>query len=329
MPYSFEDQKSVKELLAFYKTAEERLKNSPWVSPHQKKFIKEGDPLRPKREKQGLAWLRRHFNKGRNMPSVEQIKEHLFEGRGMDGMDIHEMLAEVSKSKPTKNYFKDTLYLHIYDLLGGNWCAWEPSKEGPLPATYHLPTVHCDKTCEMGLRYYYPTSRDGKPMPFDEDNLSQELSAIVARTNHGNYGLTKNIDGEPFRRYDVPEPDKLTKAIRDKKRDKARALLEIAEKQEQESPYISMARRRKYAEDVYIPQEKKAQEVIFKRQKAELKQLAKDGHVSQADYKAFDVEARLKEFEDGMKKKFLDTQFTNELKGLEDHYLRYRDDQKK
>ena len=324
-----EDKKIVEELLAFYKTTEEKLEKSPWMEATQKKFIKEGDPLRPKGEKQGLQWLRNHFNKGRNTPSVEQIKEHLFESRGIDGMNIHDMLIEVGRPSPTKNYYLKTLYLHIYDLLGGNWCAWEPTKEGPLPATYHLPTVHCDRTDEMGLRFYYPTSREGKPvLDFDEDNLSQELSAIVARTNHLNFGKTHDLDGNPFKRYDVPEPDNLTKAIRDRNRDKARVLLEIAQKQEEESPYISMAKRRKYVEDVYIPQEKKVQEVIIKRQKAELKQLAKTGEVSQADYKAFDVEARLKEFEDGLKKRFLDPAFTSDLMGLEDHYLRWRETQK-
>ena len=81
MPRGIKDQERENRIKNTLKEVEDAVDKCSWMPPTQKHLIMKGDPL--SKEKGGIEWVKKYLRSGRNLPSMEQIEEHLFEGRAM------------------------------------------------------------------------------------------------------------------------------------------------------------------------------------------------------------------------------------------------------
>ena len=322
MPRSIKDIERVKRMNKLLKEVEEAVKNSPWMLPSEKEYIMDGDPL--KKGRGGMSWVKHYLKSGRNIPSMEMIEKHMFEGRGVDGMDIRDMIREMGRTQPTHNFYQRELYKHVSDLIGARWANWMPPMS-PRPINYTIqPSCHYCKTDEYGYRFFIPQDRDGIPIPdFDKKDLSQSPSAIVERSKHGMMGVRRTEDGYTLPYYELPVISDVNRAIVEGDRDKALKRLEEQQGKEQDSPFITEAKLRGWAESVVIPEELEEYKAQLKTEYKQLKALEKQGQVTKADVKRFDIDVRLKIRKAELEKRYLDPDYTDNLFALQKRYDEY------
>ena len=301
------------------KEVEDAVNKSPWMPSMQKDYIFNGDPL--KKGRAGMSWVKHYIKSGRNLPSMEMLETKMFEGRGVDGLTVQDMIHEISKQYPTHNFWALEMYKSLAELIGSCFSEWMPPMS-PRPVNYQIqPTNHYCKTDEYGYRFFIEQDRNGVPIPdFDQKDLSQSPSAIVERSKHGMMGVRRTEDGHTLQHYELPVISDVNRAIVEGGRDKALKILEEQQSRELDSPFIAEAKLRSWTESVVIPQELEEYKAQLKTEYKQLKALEKTGDVTKADVKRFDIDVRMKIRKAELEKRYLDPDFTDSLFALQKRY---------